>query len=85
MGWRMGEEANVIITIFNNQYSPNAAKLGRHLSYIPQVSWLNISPEKGVGEPQGRIGLIGGKGKLIFTEPWLCGQVLPHTVFRLVA
>ena len=45
----MGEEANVIITIFNNQYSPNAAKLGRHLSYIPQVSWLNISPEKWSG------------------------------------
>lgn len=49
-GMEVVGEADVVITVFNNQYSPDAAKLGRCLSYVPQVSWLNISPEKGVCE-----------------------------------
>lgn len=88
----MGEEAiyfyiyiSMIMTIFNTQYRPNAAKLGRETALYPTDALAEYqSSEKGVGEAQGRVGLMGGKGRLILTG-FVSPQVLPHMMFHLVA
>ena len=54
---------SMIMTIFNTQYRPNAAKLGRETALYPTDALAEYqSSEKGVGEAQGRVGLMGGKG-----------------------
>lgn len=84
MGWKVGEEADVIIAVFKNQHSPDAAKPALYPTGAPGCTSVL---RKGWGKAGGRTGLMGRQGRLIFIDSCLIGPLvlsLSHVLFHLV-